>query len=96
MIDLWGPIENFHTYGGQDEGSHSHYDHGSESLPDPDNLSDLSQFNGLIGCRMAIEKCQGLLKLKQAGTKWSEGVEAYLSGDVFELSRTATGANNEV
>ncbi|KPM43290.1 hypothetical protein AK830_g3276 [Neonectria ditissima] len=94
--DRWGAIENFHTYGGQDENLHSHYDHPNDKLPDPGNLGDLSQFDGLIGCRMAVEKCQGLLKLKQAGTKWKEGVEAYLDGDVFALSPTASPANNEV
>ncbi|KAF7563162.1 hypothetical protein G7046_g953 [Stylonectria norvegica] len=94
--DRWGEIENFHTYGGQDENLHSHYDHPDDKLPDPRNLGDLSQFDGLIGCRMAVEKCQGLLKLKQAGTKWNEGVEAYLNKDVFALSPKVTAANNEV
>lgn len=94
--DQWGTIETFHTYGGQNETAHSHYDHSDDLLPDAGNLGDLAQFDGLIGCRMAIEKCKALMVLKQAGKKWDDGVKDYLDGDVFALSPKATPANNLV
>lgn len=94
--DQWGAIENFHTYGGQDENSHSHYDHSEDLLTDASNLSDLGQFDRLIGCRIAIEKCKALMALKQAGQKWDDGVRSYLDSDVFALSPNATPANNQV
>ncbi|KAL8782840.1 MAG: hypothetical protein Q9195_009561 [Heterodermia aff. obscurata] len=95
-VDQWGAIENFHTYGGQDEKAHSHFDHSNDRLPNADHLDDLAQFNGLIGCRLAIEKCKGLMALKQAGKAWDDGVRSYLDGDVFMLSPKATPANNQV
>ncbi len=94
--DDWGAIENFHTYGGQNGNAHSHYDHSDDKLPDSGNLGNLAQFDGLIGCRVAIEKCKALLTLKQAGKKWDDGVREYLDGDVFALSPKATPANSNV
>lgn len=96
MVDQWGAIENFHTYGGQDENAHSHFDHARDPLLDAGHLGDLAQFDGLIGCRVAIEKCKGLMALYQAGKTWDGGVRDYLDGDVFVLSSNATPANNQV
>lgn len=96
MTDQWGAIENFHTYGGQNKDAHSHYDHSDDWLIGSGDLGKLAQFDGLIGCRIAIEKCKPLMALKQAGKKSDDGVRAYLDGDVFALSRNATPPNNQV
>jgi len=45
---------------------------------------------------MAIEKCEGLMALKQAGKTWDGGLREYLDGDVFAVSLSATLANNQV
>lgn len=50
----------------------------------------------MIGCRQAVEKCKKLMTLKQAGTKWSDGVEAFLDNEVFGISANATPANTQV
>ena len=59
-------------------------------------MANIDQFNGLIGCRMAVDKCKGLMVLKQAGKKWDDGVRAYFDEDVFALSLNATPANSHV
>ncbi|OAL51015.1 subtilisin-like protein [Pyrenochaeta sp. DS3sAY3a] len=96
VADKWGPIENFHVYNGQDDGQHEKYDHANVSIPDPGNLANLDQFNGLIGCRDAVEKCRGLVELKKEGKTWDTGVRKYLDEVVFALSKDATGANTQV
>ncbi|GKU08054.1 unnamed protein product, partial [Fusarium langsethiae] len=73
VADRWGPIINFHTYFGQDGDSHSHYDHSSDGVPDPGNLSNLEQWNSLIGCRDAADKCKELAERKNAEEKWDSG-----------------------
>ncbi|KAF4823451.1 hypothetical protein CGCTS75_v010342 [Colletotrichum tropicale] len=95
-VDRWGAIENFHTYSGQDGMAHSHYDHATDGIPNPGDLSDLDQWNNLIGCRDATDKCKGLADLKHAGKKWDEGVRDYLDQEVFAVSPNATVANNRV
>lgn len=95
-FDRWGAIENFHTYGGQDTHAHSHFDHSDASLVNASDLNDLSQFDKLLGCRMAIAKCQALMALKQSGTKWDEGVRQFFADEVFELSKGVTAANSQV
>ena len=95
-MDRWGAIENFHTYNGQDEHDHAHYDHPDTKLQDPNNLGNLSQFDSLIGCRMAIEKCRRLVELRNAGTKWDEGVRQFFDDEVFALAPGATPSNAEV
>lgn len=45
---------------------------------------------------MAVDKCKGLMALKQAGKKWDDGVKGYLDGDVFAVSDRATPANCQV
>ncbi|KAG9853766.1 hypothetical protein KCU98_g2812, partial [Aureobasidium melanogenum] len=96
--DRWGPIENFHTYGGQDTNAHSHFDHSNDAIPNPGNLGDVSQFDGLVGCRMAVEKCKELIALKRAGKGWDDdhGVRKYLDEDVFALATQVSPANNQV
>lgn len=95
IADQWGAIENFHVYDGQND-LHSLYDHSSVPIPQPANLTYLDQFNALIGCRDAVNKCIGLIQLKQAGKTWDTGVSTYLDTDVFALSPNATPANTQV
>ncbi|KAF2216904.1 hypothetical protein CERZMDRAFT_64299 [Cercospora zeae-maydis SCOH1-5] len=95
VADRWGPIENFHVYNGQDDNHHELYDHAESSIPEPGNLGNLDQFNWLIGCRDAVDKCCGLIELKKAGKTWDTGVRAYLDEVVFAVSSNATGANTQ-
>jgi hypothetical protein len=96
VADTWGQIENFHVYNGQDDQQHELYDHGDTPIPDPTNLANLDQFNGMIGCRDAVEKCCGLIELKKAGKTWETGVKTYLDEVVFPLSLDATDADTRV
>ncbi|KAF4965852.1 hypothetical protein FSARC_6372 [Fusarium sarcochroum] len=93
--DRWGPIINFHTYFGQDGDSHSHYDHSNDGIPDPGNLGNLDQWNSLIGCRDAADKCKELAERKLAGEKW-ESVRAWLDTEVFALSKNKTASDSTV
>ncbi|KAF4445213.1 serine protease abc transporter b family tagd [Fusarium acutatum] len=98
VADRWGAIENFHTYFGQNGSQHEHYDHTDDEIPDPNNLDNLDQWNDLIGCRDAVEKCKALALLKRAGKTWDEdkGVREFLDTEVFVLAEDATPANNHV
>lgn len=96
IADRWGPIENFHCYGGQNTDAHSHFDHSNESIPDPHRLSDLAQWDGLLGCRDAVDKCVEFMSLKQAGKKWDDGVRKFFDDGILKLSETATPANSQV
>jgi hypothetical protein len=87
---------NFHTYFGQNGDSHAHYDHANDGIPDPGNLGKLDQWNSLIGCRDAVEKCKGLAELKLAGKTWEGGVKEYLDREVFALSEHKTPSDNTV
>ncbi|KAF4985857.1 hypothetical protein FGRMN_11073 [Fusarium graminum] len=92
--DRWGAIENFHTYSGQDSDAHSHYDHASDGVPEPGNLGNLDQWNDLIGCRDAVDKCKDLAALARDGKKW-EDVKGFLE-EVFTISPNARPANSQV
>ncbi len=96
IADKWGAIENFHVYNGQNDKQHELYDHSDISIPDPTNLANLDQFNGMIGCRDAVEKCRGLIELKKAGKTWDTGVKTYLDEVVFPLSGNASDADTQV
>lgn len=96
MADQWGEILNFHTYSGQNDGAHAHFDHADDKLSNAGHLDDLDQWNGLVGCRSAVDKCIGLISMKQAGQKWEDGVKQYLDQEVFAVSSDATPANNSV
>lgn len=96
VVDKWGPIENFHVYSGQDDDHHGLYDHANTPIPDPTNLANLDQFNSMIGCRDAVEKCRGLIELKKSGKTWETGVRTYLDEVVFSLSQEVTDADTRV
>ncbi|KAJ3533474.1 hypothetical protein NM208_g7968 [Fusarium decemcellulare] len=85
VADQWGPIKTFHTYYGQDSDSHKHYDHFSDDIPDPGHLDNLEQWNSMIGCRDAVEKCKVLAEKKLEGKRWEGkgGVEEFLDTEVF-------------
>ncbi|KXJ85351.1 hypothetical protein Micbo1qcDRAFT_223267 [Microdochium bolleyi] len=96
--DRWGAILNFHTYYGQDDGQHKHFDHGSDKIPDPGNLGNLDQWNGLLGCRDAADKCTELAQLRFTGKTWggTGGVEEFLDQHVFVVDKNATPANHSI
>ncbi|KAK7434399.1 hypothetical protein CaCOL14_013009 [Colletotrichum acutatum] len=86
--DRWGPIQIFHTYYGQDSASHKHYDHFFDRIPDPEHLDNLEQWNNMIGCRDAVDRCKALAEKKLEGKKWEgdDGVRQFLDTEVFALS----------
>ncbi|KAF4551908.1 Hypothetical protein D9617_12g037980 [Elsinoe fawcettii] len=97
-IDRWGAILNFHTYFGQNDSQHAHYDHPSDGIPDPGNLSNLDQWNGLLGCGDAVDKCVALGTMWSTGRSWDgdDGVQRFLDQDVFPIDKDATPANDHV
>ncbi|KAK1521311.1 hypothetical protein CPAR01_14834 [Colletotrichum paranaense] len=97
-IDRWGPIQIFHTYYGQDSASHKHYDHFFDRIPDPEHLDNLEQWNNLIGCRDAVDRCKVLVEKKLEGKKWEgdDGVRQFLDTEVFALSGQEGQVNNKV
>ncbi|KAH6680104.1 hypothetical protein F5X68DRAFT_193152 [Plectosphaerella plurivora] len=94
--DRWGAILNFHTYFGQNSDKHAHYDHPSDAIPEPENLGNLDQWNSLIGCRDAADKCVALARMRFEGKKWDDGVARFLDEDVFGVDEHATPANDHV
>ena len=82
---IWGDVENFHCYKGQDETAHDRYD----QVPpfrginlDPTNLDS---FNALLGARDAIGAAIKLLNFFKSGTAWASagGPKEFLEGTVF-------------
>lgn len=94
--DRWGAILNFHTYFGQNGDKHGHYDHPFDAIPDPEDLGNLDQWNGMIGCRDAVDKCIALARMRFEGKKWDDGVARFLDEEVFAVDERATPANNHV
>ncbi|KAL8793411.1 MAG: hypothetical protein Q9195_003997 [Heterodermia aff. obscurata] len=89
----YGSIIAFHTYGGQDEPRHSHYDTTDGDLPLPRNLDS---FNGVLGARDAIEASTKIINFVVAKTKWDEGVRQFLSDEVFALDEKVQPGNTQV
>lgn len=89
----WGSILAFHSYSGQDDHRHSHYDslEGTEPVP-----KHLDTFNSIIGARDAIDRSVKLIKFFVAGTKWEDGVKQFLEEDVFAITKGAQPANGDV
>ena len=89
----YGSIIAFHTYVGQDEPRHSHYDTTDGDLPLPRNLDS---FNGVLGARDAIEASTKITNFVVAKTKWDEGVRQFLSDEVFALDEKVQPGNTQV
>jgi len=87
-----GPIITFHTYPGQPDSKHSHYDDSKEER----NPKEIETFNHIIGARDAIEKSRALIDFYATKTKWDGGVRAFLADDVFQLDKDVTKSNNQV
>ncbi|KUM61268.1 hypothetical protein ACN42_g5856 [Penicillium freii] len=94
MYGKWGPVVAFHSYDGQNQARHSHYD-GLENgnLPVPKNLDS---FNSIIGARSAIEADKKFMNCFAAQTKWEDGVENFLKSEVFAIDKDAKPANSLV
>ena len=93
---LWGEVENFHSYKGQDEKAHDRYD----KPPDGVTLdtANLDSFDGLVGARDAIAGAIKILDFFKSGVSWSAmgGPKEFLEGTVFKISAAATPADNTV
>ena len=92
----FGEIETFHTYSGQDDERHGHYDEipgGLKNLPKANNIDS---FNIIIGARDAIDKSKTLINFWAANTAWENGVEQFLSDEVFKLDPNATVGDTSV
>ncbi|KAL8714719.1 MAG: hypothetical protein Q9225_006511 [Loekoesia sp. 1 TL-2023] len=92
--DRWGAVLNFHSYGGQNEDQHKHFDHSSDDLNRID-LSNPSSWNGLFGCRDGLDKCITLANFWNRNAPWSE-VYQWLDTTVFAISQDASPSNNRV
>ncbi|CAI6092483.1 unnamed protein product, partial [Clonostachys chloroleuca] len=79
----WGDVLCFHTYVGQSEWRHKHYDSMPEGYGEP-SPRDLSTFDPIIGARSAIEGCRILIDFFASNTPWRK-VKAELEGSVFKL-----------
>ncbi len=89
----YGPIKAFHTYGGQNEKRHSHYDGISGDLPLPQKLNS---FNNILGARNAIDAGIKLTNLVATKRKWDDGVRQFLSDEIFALDVQVRPGNTEV
>lgn len=91
----WGPIRVSHTYKGQDEHRHSHYDTigKKDEVPIPRKLDT---FDKVIGARNAIDATIKLTNYYHAKTRWDDGVGQFLSDDVFALDNDVQPANTQV
>jgi hypothetical protein len=96
VADRWGPIRNFHVYNGQDGNDHKHYDHYWNSIPQPEHLENLNQFNYLLGTRDAVDKCIELIQLRQAGKTWNTGIFEFFNTKVFALDEHAGDADHDI
>lgn len=92
--DRWGAVLNFHTYNGQNDSQHKHFDHGSESLGAID-LTKADSWNGLEGCRDGLDRCIVLADFWHRRAPWTE-VREWLDADVFVISKDATVSDNSI
>ena len=90
----WGSVMVFHTYSGQSNPRHQHYD-GLEGAPLP-NPKDIQSFNSIIGARSAIQSCINLLNLFADKTPWNNGVRQLLEDDIFRLDPEARPSDSSV
>lgn len=90
----WGDVLCFHTYVGQSEWRHKHYDSMPEGYGEP-SPRDLSTFDPIIGARSAIEGCRILIDFFIDNTPWRK-VKAELEGSVFKLHPDAIPSDSDV
>lgn len=93
--DRWGAISKFHTYRGQSSAEHAHYDHAHVDMHTFDPAS-VDVFDGLVGVRAGIEACIELTNFWLNGTAWEQGVQQWLSDEVFELATDVSGSDRSV
>lgn len=94
-VKRYGKIISFHTYKGQDAEEHSKYDFPERlDLADTD-LSSVSLFDDMDGCRDAVENSIRMINFWFRETPWDE-VRDWLQEDVFVFHPTATVSNSEV
>ncbi|KAK7211149.1 hypothetical protein V2G26_018327 [Clonostachys chloroleuca] len=90
----WGDVLCFHTYVGQSEWRHKHYDSMPQGYGEP-SPRDLSTFDPIIGARSAIEGCRILIDFFVDNTPWRK-VKAELEGSVFKLHPDAFPSDSDV
>ncbi|CAG9986848.1 unnamed protein product [Clonostachys byssicola] len=90
----WGDIQCFHTYLGQNEFRHKHYDGVPKDygVPSP---RDLSTFDPVIGARSAIAGCLTLINLFADDTPW-EKVRDILTTGIYKLHPDARPSDTDV
>ena len=89
----FGPIIAFHSYHGQDEPRHAHYDAVDGHLPFPKKLDT---FNGILGARDAIDATIKLVNFFVAKKNWDDGVKQFLADEVFALDANVQPGNTQV
>ncbi|KAI5369194.1 hypothetical protein Slin14017_G000730 [Septoria linicola] len=92
----FGEIETFHTYSGQDDTRRGHYDEIPGGLANLPKANNIDSFNTIIGARDAVDKSKTLINFWAANTIWENGVEQFLSDDVFKLDPNATVGDTSV
>ncbi|MEP7257162.1 MAG: papain-like cysteine protease family protein, partial [Flavitalea sp.] len=88
---IYGEIENFHCYKGQDHKMHDKYD----TLKGSDPRS-LTSFDVLLGGRDAIGHCVSILNFWNAKTSYAAGPKDLFENQIFKLAGTATPADTTV
>ena len=93
---LWGDVENFHSYKGQDPAAHDRYDKVPEGMAL--DTANLDSFNELSGARDAIAAAIKILDFFRSGVAWAAagGPKEFLENTVFKLSATVSDADSEV
>ncbi|CAH0024808.1 unnamed protein product, partial [Clonostachys rhizophaga] len=90
----WGDVLCFHTYVGQSEWRHKHYDSMPEGYEEP-SPRDLSNFDLTIGAGSAIEGCRIPIDFFADNTPWRK-VKAELERSIFKLHPDAYPSNSDV
>ena len=88
---IYGEIENFHCYKGQDHKMHDKDDTLKGSDP-----NTLDSFNALLGGRDAIGYCIRVLDFWNTKTSYAAGPKDLFETEIFSLAATATPADTTV
>ncbi|KAL8923487.1 MAG: hypothetical protein Q9208_004615 [Pyrenodesmia sp. 3 TL-2023] len=88
----YGPIERFHTYLGQDEDQHAHWDKYNGRM-DP---FDITTFAPIHGAVEAIEASAAWIDLWAHRKDWEQHVKPFFLTKVFQLSPTVKDADTGI
>jgi hypothetical protein len=90
-----GPIEQCHTFTGQDHEKHADLDHSTKRMEDV-KVNDLDSFNKWEGVRPGIDACIKLADFCGEKKAWDDGVRTFLRDEVFAISPNAKAADSSI